>query len=483
MSVLAMMPKDLDSRKLEILETAGEKFLEETASHLLYCLANGIKPERDEDAFFVFFARILYSTTWFFGWNFFEFFDKNNNRIYVSVSDKKRLELVIGDEFDKGATVLDISELLNVIIPKNQFDYVINKKRGFDDKDPDSRGFIFSHKKLLSYNFLSISVISNKPQMFVGSSEHLISYFELTEFLRKMGVREIEISPVIISLIKKGFLSRLDSKNIDSDGYCDLAGYGKKKEICFFYKNQVMLINHSDLDKFLVYDEVLDRWGHIKKNTAQNLLLGYASPLDAANKITSIHQFPSSVDDESYFFDFDDDNLSTSKRVSFAQNAIFPESFLEEIEEYHGVFQEGRLLIESSIRNDEVVLELELESIEGDLNYCIVKIFDYRDGKKTELFRGKKFKNSSQHGKFIAKLCKMIADKESLEINPSESGLLNTTKRAKRASQMPSALGFREEDKELKSLFFDDNMSNKRVVFYKKITRKRLEEKGLSDKI
>lgn len=140
-------------------------------------------------------------------------------------------------------------------------------------------------------------------------------------------------------------------------------------------------------------------------------------------------------------------------------------------------------LQESKPKDDEIALEL--DCIEEDLNHSIVKIFDYRSGKKTELskFKGKKFKKNSQHGNFIISLCKKIADKEFLKIKPSESGLLRSTKGAKRASQMPSALGFREEDKELKSLFFDGNMSNQCVVFYKKITKKRLEEKGLSNKI
>ncbi len=138
--------------------------------------------------------------------------------------------------------------------------------------------------------------------------------------------------------------------------------------------------------------------------------------------------------------------------------------------------QKSLQILATKTENEDEEVIFELKCIQDDLHYSIVKIFDYRIGKEP-VFVGKKFKNDSEHGKFITTLCKKIGDKECIDINPSDFNLTGV-----RSSKVPNII-FKEKTDVFRPLFFEGTVSDKRVVFYKKITKKRLEEKGLLDKI
>jgi hypothetical protein len=128
---------------------------------------------------------------------------------------------------------------------------------------------------------------------------------------------------------------------------------------------------------------------------------------------------------------------------------------------------------------DEEILELNL--IDTRANFFVVSLVDFRKEKK-EIFRSSEVNCGSQHGRFIKKLCDsfLINNLEFIKVNPVLDGLAD---KVAKVSKFPNQLGFKENDRDLKSLFFEGMLSNQNVVFYKKITQKRLVEKGLQNKI
>lgn len=381
----------------------------------------------------------------------------------------------------------------NFKIPKEQFDHVLKTRKRWIDKNPDPQNNGLIVEKQFNFTDIKYSWMAR-----VGSKENLVSYFELLSIFKdKFKAEEWEID-IWLFLADPRELAALKNNKIDKDGHVYLYQHqvGNHDYIeTFYHKEQLEKFTPQ---RFFEYKTLLENWlakfdiseEKIIKSMSKHLSPTETEKLIPRQNFIEYIEYLSSIkaplhkNNHTYFnCESVKKNPNFEERAEFIKNAVFTKSYIEAIEEKYRFpvllsQQNKQLEVEEKkikkidnqkiSQQEEIVFEMIYEN-EG-LNHFKLKICDKE---KDKIVFEKKMKKDSVHGSFIIKLC----NSDETEFNPKNLNI------GCRASQLPNKLGFKKEHQNLKSLFFEGTITDKKMVFYKKITKKRLQEKGLLGKI
>ena len=212
---------------------------------------------------------------------FFDLYDADNSGDELgevakkSMLTKKSAEIIFNQE-----NVINYSFPKNFLVPKEQFEYVLQTGKRWADKNPDpqNNGLIISKQQT---NFTDITY---NWMVKVGDKKNLFSYTEITlptseaSLTKRLFAEKWEID-FWLDFVQTKDLARLKSKDVDDDGYVyvdERPSSDRNYVTTFYYKEQ--LEKFEPKEKFTDYETLTKAW---KKDFGINE--------DEATKILSQH--------------------------------------------------------------------------------------------------------------------------------------------------------------------------------------------------
>jgi hypothetical protein len=267
--------------------------------------------------------------------SFYKKYNPNPNTKYRSAKTKKTddeiiIPAFIGNEPDK----IIYNFPTNFLIPKDQFSYVLETGRRWQDKKPQTNGIILS-KFHTNFRF-----ISNAEMIMAGSKENIMNYDNLANHLKiNLDATEAEIA---IWLYDRELTILRDV--VEDDGYIAVEYFANKPrqyKPTFYYKKEVE--NFSPKFRFLEYQQVKEKWqkefGQDESSTLEFLsyyfdnydLIKLFENKSWDNKTCS----PRHRDYNKTFETSGSSSLSQLEKIEFIKECLFEKTYVKKIEERH----------------------------------------------------------------------------------------------------------------------------------------------------
>lgn len=266
--------------------------------------------------------------------------NKNKSLKKRSKTTKEYTATVIHDE------VLEINYSAffpkNFLIPKEQFDYVLETGKRWIDKAPKKEyGNLVVSEKQSGFRGL----VRHEKMLKVDSRKNILSFIELSSiYQKKFAAPEWEID-LWISRVNDDELIRLQSNKIDKDGY---AFFNKQKANDSNYTKTFYLKTQADSfvpERFIDYRGLVNRWkklGISEEKITQHILNHLSSPPNTENALP---------DEDKIFFSKGDslkapihktkhgqlpwDLKDLDKQKEFIREAAFGESYIKAMEDMY----------------------------------------------------------------------------------------------------------------------------------------------------
>lgn len=317
-----------------------------------------------------------------------------------SMLTKKSAEIIFNQE-----NVINYSFPKNFLVPKEQFEYVLQTGKRWTDKNPDpqNNGLIISKQQT---NFTDITY---NWMVKVGDKKNLFSYTEITlptseaSLTKRLFVEKWEID-FWLDFVQTKDLARLKSKDVDDDGYVyvdERPSSDRNYVTTFYYKEQ--LDKFYPKEKFTDYETLTKAWKKdfwISEDEATKILSQHIL-VPEVQRLASNEDFrknPSCINDielplhknkrtqfqNRLVFESDSKTIRNGfsnsadiyeERARFVREAVFERSYLEAIEKHY--FSNLQRNSKDSAKKkagrkttfDEVgVWKIFIESLEGVLN-------------------------------------------------------------------------------------------------------------------